>query len=236
MWEKRLIVCVGGIAVAAVTISLAAAGCSSNTVIAATGTTIGVELAENPATHVPHAKLGYNRAELAYVPTNRPGPQEEAPKDGKICGAEDTAEVLMEIKYAGIFSWGAGGGIYQRLAVGKTAVQQPGAAYMFARDVSGNLEPETAAQIKAALRNMPDAATVDQLKAMAPLRKAYVAFYDDAGKKQLFDQAAKAQCFNDFADFLAADADRITDEKIQGIRRQIEADADVKAKLADFSK
>ncbi len=236
MKKRRFLVCVVGLAIVAVSLSLVAAGCSSNTVIAATGTTIGVELAENPATHVPHAKLGYNRAELAYVPTNRPGPQEPASADGTISGAENTAEVLMEIKYAGIFSWGEGGGIYQRLAVGKTAVKQPGAAYMFARDVSGKLEPEAAAQIKAALRNMPDAPTVDQLKAIAPLRKAYVTFYDNTGKRDLFNKAAKTQCFNDFADFLAADADRITDGKIQEIRRQLEADTDVKAKLADFSK
>lgn len=121
-------------------------GCSSppTRVIAVTGTNIGVEIAQNPATQVPHAKLGYQRAEIALVPTNR---REEDPPTGSITGADQTAEVLMELKYAGIFSWGDSGGIYQRLAVGKTAVTRPGAAVMFARNVTGDVDANAAAAV-----------------------------------------------------------------------------------------
>jgi hypothetical protein len=100
-----------------------------------------VEISQNPATQTPQAKLGYQRTEIALVPTNRPT---EDPTDKKVKGAEETAEVLMELKYAGIFSWGASGGIYQRLAVGKTAVSQPGAALMFTRNVAGDVGNDAA--------------------------------------------------------------------------------------------
>ena len=56
------------------------------------------------------------------------------------------ADVLMELKFSNIFSINTSG-IYQRLAIGKTAVSQQGAAYMFARDQKGNLDPETAKAI-----------------------------------------------------------------------------------------
>lgn len=116
--------------------------CSPPTrVIAVTGTNIGVEISQNPANQTPQAKLGYQRTEIALVPTNRPT---EDPVDKQVKGAEETAEVLMELKYAGIFSWGSSGGIYQRLAVGRTAVIQPGAALMFTRNVTGDVGAEAA--------------------------------------------------------------------------------------------
>ena len=48
-------------------------GCqtSDHFVIASTGTVIGIEVSQNPANQKPQAKLGYNRSELAIVPTNR---------------------------------------------------------------------------------------------------------------------------------------------------------------------
>lgn len=121
-------------------------GCSGppTRVIAVTGTNIGVEISQNPANQTPQAKLGYQRTEIAIVPTNRP---QDDPADKKVSGAQDTADVLMELRYAGIFSWGDTGGIYQRLAVGKEAVKQKGAAYMFARDSKGELKPEVAREI-----------------------------------------------------------------------------------------
>jgi hypothetical protein len=133
-------------------IVLALPSCASQTrVIAVTGTNIGVEISQNPANQTPQAKLGYQRSEIALVPTNRPI---EDPSDKKTKGAEDTAEVLMELKYAGIFSWGASGGIYQRLAVGKIAVTQPGAALMFSRNVTGDVGDDTAkAATDAAVRS-----------------------------------------------------------------------------------
>jgi len=52
----------------------------------------------------------------------------------------------MELRYSGIFSWSESTGIYQRLAVGKEAVSQPGAAAMFLKDSTGKVD-EKAAQV-----------------------------------------------------------------------------------------
>jgi hypothetical protein len=147
---KRMILaypkrCPGMIIVAAA-IFLSAGGCSSqrHAVIASTGTNIGLEIAQNPANQLPQGKLGYNRAELAIVPTNRSS--DNAPT-GQGNGAADVADVIMEIKFSRIFSQDSG--IYQRLAVGKTAVSQAGAAFMFARDTKGELDPTAAKQLSA---------------------------------------------------------------------------------------
>lgn len=122
-------------------------GCSatSHLVIAATETTIGVNISENPATQYPQAKLGYNRAELAIVPTNRSKGESAGSTSN---GAADVADVMMELRYGGIFDMGATSGIYQRLAVGKNAVEQPGASLMFAKDASGDLKPEAGSAVQ----------------------------------------------------------------------------------------
>jgi len=64
----------------------------------------------------------------------------------------DQPEVLMEINAQGNVGLGTAyqGGVYQRLAVGKTAVSQPGAAFMMAKDSSGNLNPTNAEAIQKA--------------------------------------------------------------------------------------
>lgn len=106
-----------------------------NYVVTGTGTIIGVQIAENPATQLYEAKLGYARAETALVPTNGPA-------------------VIMELRYGGIFS--RSGGIYQRLAVGKDAVQQPGAAFMFAKDAEGNLPTNVVEAITTKMQKIPE--------------------------------------------------------------------------------
>ena len=54
-----------------IVLGLLLAGCAThNTILVATGTSLGVEIAQNPATGLYQAKLGYNRAELALVPTS----------------------------------------------------------------------------------------------------------------------------------------------------------------------
>ena len=114
-----------------------ACGSTNHYVLASSGTVIGVELSQNPANQSPQGKLGYNRSEIALVPTNRPtclannDELECSTQQGN--GAADTTDVLMELRYQGIFSFTANGGIYQRLAVGNTAVRQPGATLLFAR-------------------------------------------------------------------------------------------------------
>jgi hypothetical protein len=103
-------------------------------VVSGTGTILGVQIAENPATQLYEAKFGYARAEIALVPTNGPA-------------------VIMELRYSGIFS--RSGGIYQRLAVGAEAVKQPGAAFMFAKDADGNLSSNAVQAITAKIQNIP---------------------------------------------------------------------------------
>lgn len=104
-------------------------------VVSGTGTILGVQIAENPATQLYEAKFGYARAETALVPTNGPA-------------------VLMELRYGGIFS--RSGGIYQRLAVGTEAVQQPGAAFMFAKDANGNLSTNVVQAITLKMQKIPE--------------------------------------------------------------------------------
>jgi hypothetical protein len=127
--------------------ALVATGCAAtrHAVVAATGTSIGVEIAQNPANQTPHAKLGYQRAEVAIVPTNRAAGADPGAL-GK--GAAETTNVLMELRYSGIFSTGERSGIYQRLAVGKKAVKQPGAAVMFLKDHKGEVDEQAAAALR----------------------------------------------------------------------------------------
>lgn len=115
---------------------LALSGCAidRNYVVTGTGTVLGVQIAENPATQLYEAKFGYSRAEVALVPTNG-------------------VSVLMELRYSGIFS--RNGGIYQRLAVGDSAVRQPGAAFMFAKDAGGNISSNVANAIAQKIDKIP---------------------------------------------------------------------------------
>jgi|GEM_PF-4942044 hypothetical protein len=203
-------------------------GCSidKHTVIASTGTNLGIDVAADPSTQTPRIKIGYNRGELALVPSNRsankePGSRYIAPRCEKCVkgedgcktpdrcalvlselpeavlkntrdgGAVDTAEVLMEIRMQGgiLFSGVQDAGLYQRLAVGKTAVRQPGASLMFARDNKGNLSSEGAvavARATAAVKGIPEEPG-DTLATRAGLARAYLA----ADDKTPFDEAAR---------------------------------------------
>ena len=99
-------------------------GCENlHSVVTTTQTGLGVSVSENPSTQLYEARLGYFRNEFAFVPgdTNRPG---------------TVPDVLLEIRLENIFK---GGLVYQRLAVGRNAVTQPGAALMFAKDPKGNI-------------------------------------------------------------------------------------------------
>jgi hypothetical protein len=151
-------------------------------VIASTGTVIGVEVSQNPANQTPQAKLGYDRAELALVPTARPTCTIASDQSTVNCAPgtgdhiKDLPDVLMELRYGGIFDLGASSGIYQRLAVGSTAVQQRGAALLFARDADGRLEPAAMDALKIqshdalaldAITRASQAGKLEQLKALA---------------------------------------------------------------------
>lgn len=126
---------------------VAGACASRHAIVASTATNIGVDIAQNPATQSPHAKLGYQRVELAIVPTNRSA--ESAAKDGSLQGgALDHGDVIMELRYGGIFDTGPSSGIYQRLAVGKEAVHEPGATMMFLRNADGKVDSDAKEALK----------------------------------------------------------------------------------------
>ena len=134
-------------------VNLTACSNAQHQVIAATGTVIGLEISENMATQTANAKLGYNRSELAIVPTNR-STCAKAKKTGEpVCspeyggGAKDTTDVLMELRYKSNLTLKGDAGIYQRLAVGSNAVKQPGATLMFSKDEAGNIDKNTSKYI-----------------------------------------------------------------------------------------
>jgi hypothetical protein len=190
-----------------------------------TGTSIGVDISQNPQTQMYQAKLGYNRGEMAIVPSNRSAKKDPGEAGG---GAKDTTDVLMELRYAGIFSQ-SDAAIYQRLAVGPTAVAQPGAAMMLAKNAKGELDPATANAVKDAIMAIPSTPTAVS-NARAPLRKAYLQLRDS--KDQVFKSAAVSEGYSDFQAFLAAD--NPSPQQIQNIRRALESDATIKAKIAEI--
>src|SRR3972149_2998961 len=100
------------------------AGCSTQgySVIAATGTTIGVGISQNPTSGVVDATLGYKRAELAFVPTNRNGGKKAG---DHFEGARDSANVIIDRQYRGICRSVGRCGFFRRLVVGDIAVAQP---------------------------------------------------------------------------------------------------------------
>lgn len=200
-------------------------GCAENrhAVIAVTGTNIGLEISENPATQMPQGKLGYQRSEISIVPSNRSGDVEPAGANAVGNGAIDVADVLMELKFSNIFSLSkeTPGGIYQRLAVGETAVKQPGAAFMFARDQKGDIDP------KEVLKALPEIQKIDALRLMSPLTKAYDQM--DSAQKEKVDSIAQSQGYKDFEGFKMLEHKTV--EQVEKIQQELKKDPTIKTKL-----
>lgn len=174
---------------------LALTGCRSpqHSILAASGTAIGLEVAENPASQLYHAKLGYVRSELAVVPSNRTS-TDYGTSTGN--GAKDTGNVVMELHYGNIFSLKSSS-IYQRLAVGDIAVAQPGAAYMFAKSTDGTLDPATARAVSDSIKGVPS--SNPQVTAnKVPLAQSFM----NVANKADWDNVAKAQGYASFNAFL----------------------------------
>jgi hypothetical protein len=169
------------------------------------------------------AKLGYNRGEVAIVPTNRSANEEPGSQGG---GAKDSTDVLMELKYNGIFS--QNGGIYQRLAVGKTAVKQPGAAFMFAKNNAGEIEPETAAAISTAVQSIRE--TSEEVTSMVhPLGKSYTLLHGTHA--EVFNNAAKSVEYKDFRSFMLGKPGIPTQEQVAKVRSELEKNPEIKLSL-----
>ena len=129
-------------------------GCTQNreTVLAVTGTVIGVQIHQKDTDKTPELKIGYVRSEFDYVPTDK-RMDTNAPNGS----TTNSANVLMEINAGCNFGLGVayGGSVYQRLAVGSVAVSQPGAAFMMAKDESGKTAAATAKAVSEAVRVLP---------------------------------------------------------------------------------
>lgn len=193
-------------------------GCAGrHAVVAVSGTVIGVEISQNPANQSPQAKLGYNRGEFAIVPTNRSATEEPGTSSG---GAKDIADVILEIRYGGIFDTGPSSGIYQRLAVGPTAVAQPGASLMFARDANGEL-PDKAADALKSLQSVrePEQKVSEQQLALGKVFRNL----KDEDKRKFDDAARTTNVFKDFSAFLIDQPRQPTPAEVQLVRKTLEA-------------
>lgn len=96
-------------------------GCAAikDKTVVTTATVLGISLAQNQGTGMYEGKLGYCRSEFVLADTNN-------------------TEILMEFKTSKLFSFTDNGGIYQRLAIGKTAVSAGASTAMFLKDRRGN--------------------------------------------------------------------------------------------------
>lgn len=149
-----------------------------NRIVIVSGTVLGIELGENPATQLYHARLGYVRSEVALVPsTNGLAP-----------------DVLLEANYGRLLTRDAS--LRQRLAVGRNAVSQPGAFLLFATSRDGTVD-SNAVLIAQHIQSIP-APSAAATSALWPLAKAYEA----SDKKVEFDTVAMLRGYANFVDFL----------------------------------
>jgi hypothetical protein len=204
-------------------LSLLLPGCaaSKDNVLATTATVVGVQIHQKDTDKTPEVKIGYARTEFAFVPTDKESASARrkrgagTPQTGS---AANSSEVLMEINAQGNIALGAAyqGGIYQRLAVGPTAVAQPGAAIMMAKDKNGNLDANAATAIKNASRTV-DTISQSQPDLEAAKRKLADAYRgaSDQDKKK-FDQAAKDAGYSNFPDFISKT--ETSDEGLKKVR------------------
>ncbi len=201
------------------------AGCvhNENQVVAGSGTLIGLQIGQAPADTTPQLKFGYSRAEIAFVPTNRGAGE-------KTGGAQDTTDVLMELNYSRGGTRDAIGGIYQRLAVGRTAVQQGGAAVMFAKKPDGSIDENAAKAVQGALGTIPKFDAAKAADAL-PLHKAYNQM-KPSGKTEAFDEAAKSLGFASYQDFVRAEP---TAAQVANMRAALEKDAEIKKRIESFN-
>ena len=199
-----------------VVIGFALSGCTSqHAVVAATGTTVGLSVTQDPSNQGVQATFGYRRGEFAYVPTNRDDDNKAGGTGG---GARDSTDVLMEFGYktGTVAETNVAPEIFQRLAVGENAVKANGAVFMFARAPDGKVDQNTLQ----AIQSLP---TVDIKNEVDKNRmtQQYFSARSDAAKKAQFDQAAKAVGYDDYGDF-SADA-KVDQKKIAAVRAILES-------------
>ncbi len=199
-------------------LSMVVSGCATQgySIIAATATTIGVNVSQDPTNGSPVATLGYKRAEFAFVPSNRNSNKSSAGSLGE--GAKDTGNVIMELRYSGMSE----SGIYQRLAVGDIAVRENGTALLFAKGPDGKIDADAARALEA-VRKVP-ASDPEADAAKVPLVKKYKSYdpkkEEDKVNIKKFDDAAILAGFKDFKGFIL-DQDT-TPQKVKAMRKILE--------------
>jgi hypothetical protein len=202
-------------------IGLLVSGCANQgySVIASTATTIGVGISQHPSDGSIDATLGYKRAELAFVPTNRNGGEIAGTNKN---GAKDSANVIMELRYTGIFSTGADSGIYQRLAVGDIAVTQNGTAVLFAKKTDGSFDAE-AARVLNAVKTVPaPIANVTAIKALLSDKYKTYKEANDTANVAKFDSAATKNGYATFEAFLIEPSTSL--ERASAVKKALEDD------------
>ena len=96
---------------------------SSNYIIMASGTTLGFDVSESPATQTPQVTLAYKRVEIALVPL----------------GTNNyTPDALMEFRFDASF---VSQKIYSRVATGPNATTQTPAALLMSKSKDGTSPP-----------------------------------------------------------------------------------------------
>jgi hypothetical protein len=189
--NQRLLVTLLLLSVSSCVVDLNGCTAARHEVLAVTETNIGVDVGQTPSSQTPHAKLGFQRVETAVVPTNRSASEDAGNAPG---GAASNADVIMELRYSGIFSMGSDSGLYQRLAVGKEAVEQPGAAALFIRNSSGSLDPNATEALKELTKLQLPSTTLVEIQR---LTKCYFRSTADAQTKMT---AAAGGDFTKFVD------------------------------------
>ena len=126
-----------------------ATGCRNiNCVVANADTGIGIKFDYNPTTNLPQGQVAFLHASNIIVPTNRVSDDTAKVATGN--GASDSVDVISEISFTSFFAfWNSNPTIYERLAVGKNAVNAPGAVAMMAKSSSGSLTQQAVDAIKA---------------------------------------------------------------------------------------
>lgn len=198
------------------------AGCTTQgySVIASTATTIGVGVSQQPTSGMIDATLGYKRAEVAFVPTNRNAGEKAGDVNGKNGGgAKNSADVIMELRYSDLFASGEKSGIYQRLAVGETAVKQPGATLMFTRDADGKIDTSAQNAI-AALGGIPtESPKTSNLK--KTIAEKYKELKLDPDYLKKFNQSVPSKYNDNFTSFLT-DAN-VSEQEINDVASKLKA-------------
>lgn len=128
-------------------------GCKSQTcVVTATATGIGLRASYDQKTQMPLGELGYIHTAVAIVPTDRQADGETIKESAT---AASSTDVINEISFNNFFSFWNENGIYERIAVGKNAVSQPGAVALFAKNNGGNMDANSVKALEAIYQIKP---------------------------------------------------------------------------------